>query len=82
MPAKVLNFQTPIGTPKECYPHLSLCSSLPLKVFRGSVFVHVPNKDKYKLVLKTIKCIFLRYILQSKRGTSVTIHQPKGNLLQ
>ncbi|KAL6342410.1 hypothetical protein AAG906_009083 [Vitis piasezkii] len=29
----VLNFQTPIGTLKECYPHLSVFGSLPLEVF-------------------------------------------------
>ena len=61
MPSKVLNFQTPIGTLKECYPHLSVFGSLPLEVFGSSVFVHVPNKDRSKLDLKAIKCIFLGY---------------------
>ena len=61
MASKVLNFQTPIGTLKECYPRLSVFSSLLLKVFGSNVFVHVPNKDRSKLDPKAIKCIFLGY---------------------
>ena len=49
MSSEVLNFQTPIRTLKECYRHLSIFNSLPLKVFGSSVFVHVPDKDRSKL---------------------------------
>lgn len=66
MPSKVLNFQTLIGTLKECYPHLSVFSSLPLEVFGSTLFVHVPSKDKFNFNLKTVKCNVPGYSLNQK----------------
>lgn len=60
MPSKVLNFQTPINTFKECFPSTSVSTGLTLKIFGCTAFVH-EHKNVGKLEPRAIKCVFVGY---------------------
>ena len=61
MPSKVLNFATPLQKFTEIFPNSRLQSTLPIKTFGCTIFIH--NKDLYqgKLDPKGTKCVFLGY---------------------
>ena len=59
MPSRVLKFQTPCQTPLLSYPDTRIISSLPLKVFGCTSFVHIHQQHQRKLDPKAIKCLFL-----------------------
>ena len=61
MPSQVLNFQTPFQVLLKHYPSSRLVSTIPLKIFGCSAFVHVHSHNHGKLDPRAIKCIFLRY---------------------
>ena len=61
MPSRVLNFQTPCQLLLHSYPNTRIVSTIPLKVFGCSVFVHVHQQHRSKLDPKALKCIFLGY---------------------
>ena len=61
MPSHVLNFQTPCQLLLHSYPNTQIVSTIPLKVFGCSVFVHVHQQHRSKLDPKALKCIFLGY---------------------
>jgi hypothetical protein len=60
MPSKVLNFQTPIDTFKECFPSTRVSTDLTLKIFGCSAFVH-EHKNVGKHEPRAIKCVFVGY---------------------
>jgi hypothetical protein len=60
MPSKVLNFQTPIDTFKECFPSTRVSTDLTLKNFGCTAFVH-EHKNVGKLEPRAIKCVFVGY---------------------
>ncbi|CAJ2662733.1 unnamed protein product [Trifolium pratense] len=60
MPSKVLNFQTPIDTFKECFPSTRVSNDLTLKNFGCTAFVH-EHKNVGKLEPRAIKCVFVGY---------------------
>ncbi|KAK2414048.1 putative mitochondrial protein [Trifolium repens] len=60
MPSKVLNFQTPIDTFKECFPSTRVSTDLILKIFGCTAFVH-EHKNVGKLEPRAIKCVFVGY---------------------
>ena len=61
MPSRVLQFRNPIHMLLDTHPHNRLISSLPLKIFGCSAFVHVSSHLRSKLDPKAIKCVFLGY---------------------
>lgn len=66
MPFRVLQFQTPCQVFQNSYPSSCLISSIPLKIFGCSSFVHIPQQFESKLDPKAIKCIFLSYAPMQK----------------
>ena len=73
MPTRVLNYATPLQTLKNTFPNTRLTSDLPLKIFRCTVFVHVPTRFLSKFDPRIEKCIFLGYAPNKKKGISVLI---------
>ena len=61
MPSRVLKFQTPCQAILCSYPDTQIISSLPLKVFGCTAFVHIHQHHRSKLDPKAIKCLFLGY---------------------
>ena len=45
MPSRVLSFETPLNTLKKAFPTSRLPSTLPLKVFGCTAFVHVHSQN-------------------------------------
>ena len=66
MPTRVLNYATPLQTLKNTFPNTRLTSDLPLKIFRCTVFVHVPTRFLSKFDPRIEKCIFLGYTPNKK----------------
>lgn len=77
MPSKVLNFKTPMSVLIQIYPLFCCPSSIPLKTFGCTVFVHDHQKNKSKLDPKSIKCVFIGYSSTQKgyKCYSPTLHQ-------
>ncbi|KAK0585817.1 hypothetical protein LWI29_034389 [Acer saccharum] len=71
MPSRVLKFQTPCQAILHSYPDTQIISSLPLKVFGCTTFVHIHQHHSSKLDPKAIKCLFLGYS-PTKKGYNVT----------
>ena len=61
MPSKILQFQTPLSVLLQTYPMFRSFSSLPLKIFGCTAFVHVHSQNRSKLDPKAIKCVFIGY---------------------
>lgn len=61
MPSKVLKFNTPYHTLQSSYPNTHLFTSIPLKIFGSTAFVHNHQPNRSKLDPKSVKCIFLGY---------------------
>ena len=61
MPTQVLNYETSLTCFFKAYPHNPFISSLPLRVFSCTSFVHIHGNDRSKLDPKAQKCIFLWY---------------------
>lgn len=61
MPSRVLNFNTPHSTLQAFYQTSKILTSIPLKVFGCSVFVHNLDPHRSKLDPKSLKFIFLGY---------------------
>ncbi|KAL5798657.1 hypothetical protein ACOSQ2_003477 [Xanthoceras sorbifolium] len=60
-PSRVLHFRTPCQTLLETYPHTQLISTIPLRVFGCTVFVHVQPHYRGKLDPRAVRCLFLGY---------------------
>lgn len=61
MPSKVLRFKTPMEVFLENFPNNRLLSTLPLKVFGCTVFVHNNEPNQSKLSPRAKKCVFIGY---------------------
>ena len=66
MPSRVLNFQTPCQVLLQSFPNTRILSTLPMKVFGCSVFVHIHAQHRSKLDPKALKCIFVEYSSNQK----------------
>ena len=67
MSSYILDFKIPFSTLQTFFPTNKIFSSIPLKIFGCSAFVHNLNPHFSKLDPKSIKCIFLGYSPHQKR---------------
>lgn len=61
MPTKILNFKTPLQVFTNCHPISRLSSTLPLKKFGCTAFVHIHDHNRGKLDPRARKCVFVGY---------------------
>ena len=61
MPSRSLKFQTPHQVLSQSFPSIRIMTTLPMKIFGCSVFVHVHQQYRNKLDPKSLKCIFIGY---------------------
>ena len=66
MPTCVLNYITPLECFKKYFPEYGIQSNLPLKIFKCTTYVHIFNKNQFKLDPRVEKCIFIGYALNKK----------------
>ena len=64
-PSKVLDISAPIDLLSSEFPHVSLKTNLPTKIFGCVVYAHVHNAGK--LDHPSLNCIFLGYSTTQKR---------------
>ena len=79
MPSKVLKFATPISEFSKTFPQTKIQSTLPLKTFGCTVYIHNKDVNLGKLDPRGTRCVFLGYS-PSKKGYKC--YDPKkGNIL-
>ena len=61
MPNKVLSFKTSFDVFHKSYPTTQLSSSLPLKIFGCTAFIHIHSHNQGKLEPRATKCVFVGY---------------------
>lgn len=61
MPSRILQFKTPCQILLAAYPSTRIISSIPIKVFGCTAFVHIHKSQRSKLDPTATKCIFLGY---------------------
>ena len=61
MPTRILNFKTPLQVFTNCNPIFRLSSTLPLKIFGCTTFVHIHDHNRGKLDPRARKCVFVGY---------------------
>ncbi|KAL5857492.1 hypothetical protein ACOSQ3_004950 [Xanthoceras sorbifolium] len=66
VPSRVLKHDTPLHYLKNYFPTNRLGSSLPLKIFGCTVFVHQPRLSQSKLDARAEKCVFIGYAPSQK----------------
>ena len=66
MSTHILNYELSLTCFLKAYLHNQSISSLPLRVFSCTSFIHIHNNDRSKLDFKTQKCIFLGYFPTQK----------------
>ena len=66
MPSKVLNFETPLKNFHKFYPMNRLSSTLPLKKFGCTTFVHIHDHNRGRLEPQARKCVFVGYASNQK----------------
>ncbi|RVW64351.1 Retrovirus-related Pol polyprotein from transposon TNT 1-94 [Vitis vinifera] len=66
MPSRILQFKTPCQILLAAYPSARIISSIPIKVFGCTAFVHIHKSQRSKLDPTTTKCIFLEYLPNQK----------------
>ena len=49
IPTKILGFKTPLNHFSKVYPHTKIFSSIPLKIFGRTTFVHIHKEHRTKL---------------------------------
>ncbi|RVX15345.1 Retrovirus-related Pol polyprotein from transposon TNT 1-94 [Vitis vinifera] len=59
MPSRILQYKTPCQILLAAYPSARIISSIPIKVFGCTAFVHIHKSQRSKLDSTTTKCIFL-----------------------
>src|ERR1051325_3982814 len=79
MPSRTLDFKTLISTLQTFFPTSKIFSSVPLKIFGCSTFVHNLNPHRSKLDPKSIKCIFLGYSPHQKGYRCYSLQTRKFN---
>ena len=60
-PNKVLSFEIPVDVFRKFYPTNRLSSSLPLKIFGCTTFVHIHSHNRGKLEPRATKYVFVGY---------------------
>ncbi|KAL5810289.1 hypothetical protein ACOSQ4_026857 [Xanthoceras sorbifolium] len=66
VPSRVLKHNTPLNYLKNYFPTNRLSSSLPLKIFGCTIFVHQPRLSQSKLDARAKKCVFIGYAPSQK----------------
>ncbi|RVW98278.1 Retrovirus-related Pol polyprotein from transposon TNT 1-94 [Vitis vinifera] len=61
MPSRILQFKTPWQILLAAYPSARIISSIPIKVFGCTAFIHIHKSQHSKLDPTATKCIFLEY---------------------
>ena len=79
MPSKVLNFETPLKNFHKFYPMNRLSSTLPLKKFGCTTFVHIHDHNRGRLEPQARKCVLL-VMLPIKKDTNVLTRFLKKNV--
>ena len=77
MSSYILDFKIPFSTLQTFFPTNKIFSSIPLKIFRCSAFVHNLNPHRSKLDPKPIKCIFVGYSPHQKGYRCYSPHTKK-----
>ncbi|RVW35033.1 Retrovirus-related Pol polyprotein from transposon TNT 1-94 [Vitis vinifera] len=67
MPSRILQFKTPCQILLAAYPFARIISSILVKVFGCTAFVHIHKSQRRKLDPTATKCIFLGYSPNQKR---------------
>ena len=67
MPNKVLNFETPFDVFHKFLPTNRVSSSLPLKIFECTAFVHIHSHNRGKLEPHATKCVFVGFAPTQRR---------------
>ena len=76
MPSRVIKFRTPCQALLATYPNIRIVSTIPIKVFECTAFVHISQQHRSKLDPKSIRCIFLGYS-PNKKGYKCYSHVTK-----
>ena len=58
MPSKAIDMKSPIDVLKCHFLSVNVFGSLHLKIFKCVAFVHIHSREKSKLDLSALKCIF------------------------
>ena len=66
MPTRVLKFGTPPNRLLVIFPHICIFTSLPLKIFGCTAFVHIHKQNPSKLDSQSKKCVFVGYSPKQK----------------
>lgn len=66
MPSRALNFQTPSRTLLKSYPNTTIISTIPMRVFGCSAYVHTHSHNRSEVDPKALKCIFIGYSSNQK----------------
>ena len=61
MLSKILQFQNPMSVLLQTFPMFHFFSSVPLRIFGCTAFVHVHSQNRSKLDPKATKCVFVGY---------------------
>ena len=61
MLTKILGFETPLNHFFKVYPHEKIFSSIPLKIFGCTTFVHINKEHRTKLDPHALKRVFMGY---------------------
>ena len=66
MPTKVLKFDTFLNRLQVILPHIRIFTSLPMKIFNHTTFVHIHKHNRSRLDLQVEKCVFIGYSPKQK----------------
>ncbi|RVW21058.1 Retrovirus-related Pol polyprotein from transposon TNT 1-94 [Vitis vinifera] len=85
MPSRILQFKTPCQILLAAYPSARIISSIPIKVFGCTAFVHIHKSQCSKLDPTATKCIFLGTTSPLSSSlppqTDTTLFVPENNSL-
>ena len=80
MPSRILQFKTSCQILLAAYSSTWIISSILVKVFGCTSFVHIHKSQRSKLDPIATKCIFLGYS-PNQKGYSATLQQPRNSTL-
>ena len=66
MSNKILGFETPLNHFSKVYPYTKIFSTIPLKIFGCTTFVHIHKEHRTMLDPHALKCVFVWYSLTQK----------------
>ena len=59
MSNKILGFETPLNHFSKVYPYTKIFSTIPLKIFGCTTFVHIHKEHRTMLDPHALKCVFV-----------------------